>query len=81
MAEVAEITIRNQIRVYPNPAVDLFTVELTDTGTSGLRRIEIYNTNGLIISTEQLHAERKYQCSFHLKSVFPGKTGMCPVFS
>jgi hypothetical protein len=60
---VPEITEGRHVRVYPNPASNLFTVGQTGDDRTGMTRIEILNLNGLKMKSEILHGEMKYQGS------------------
>jgi hypothetical protein len=53
----------NRVRVYPNPASGMFTIELIASENNGLKQIEIYNMNGVNIFSKALQGELEYQCS------------------
>ncbi|MCX6304786.1 MAG: T9SS type A sorting domain-containing protein [Bacteroidetes bacterium] len=62
-------TGEHQVRVYPNPASGMFTVEVNGNDNTGLTAIEIYSMTGIRLTRENLHGEQS-----HLSSV----TGFMP---
>lgn len=53
VTEVEENLINNQIRIYPNPASDIVTLNLGNTNNSDLT-MNIYNLIGAFVKTEKL---------------------------
>ena len=62
---------RNQnVRVYPNPAGNSFTMELTGMTGNGMKRAEIFGMNGVRVLSSDLAGERKHV--FSIESLRPG---------
>ena len=58
------------VRIYPNPAGSSFTAEVTGDHVSGLSKVDIYNSGGMMMFTRVLQGERKRE--FSVSSFPPG---------
>ncbi|MEI7726139.1 MAG: T9SS type A sorting domain-containing protein [Bacteroidota bacterium] len=63
-----EMTKNQTVRIYPNPATGSFTLELT--AASGMRKVEIFGMNGIMVLSETLTDEPKH--TFSGESLCPG---------
>ncbi len=65
-----EAAQNQNIRVYPNPAGNSFTMELTGMTGNGMTRAEIFGMNGIRVLSRDLAGERKHV--FSIESLRPG---------
>ena len=70
LASVPEIGMNGSLRIYPNPAVNLITLEITGSETNGLASVEISNMSGMKMLKQNCHGERKL--SIAIQDLRPG---------
>lgn len=59
---VAEPSLDNKFKVYPNPANNIFTFEVSETGSTN-NEVEIYNTLGVKVLSFSIGKEQKKEIS------------------